>query len=149
VIDDPAAPTPPPYPIPSRREPILLHEGPLELRHDDVAIEAEGRIELELVPSLRFRFVIPDAPVPALITETSTLFVPAFRATAPAFVTNSSLGRGTIKGSLNPSSAGASSGLAEVRFFVFNLPDFMCDPLREVRAVPLGGSQPSIWAGRP
>jgi hypothetical protein len=148
VIDDPAAPTPPPCAIPPRREPILLHEGALELRHDALAIEAEGRIELELVPSLRVRFVMPDASVAAPVTGPSTLFVPAFRAKVPVFVTNVSLGRGTIKGSLQPSSAGASLGLAEIRFFVANLPDFMGDPLCEVLALPSGGSQPSIWAGR-
>lgn len=56
MTDYPATPTPAPYPLPADREPLLFHEGLLELRHQHAVVEAEGRLELELVPSLRFRF---------------------------------------------------------------------------------------------
>jgi hypothetical protein len=61
----------------------------------------------------------------------------------PVFVTNASLGRGIVRGSLDPSSSGPASGIAEVRFLVANFPDFLGEPLTEDH-----GSRSGFWAGR-
>jgi hypothetical protein len=146
VTDDAETPTPAPYPLPVGREPVLIHEGPLELRHQEVVIEGEGRLELELVPSLRFRFVLPNAPVAMDVTGNGTLLVAG--SSVPVFVTNTVLGRGTVRGSLDGSSIGESSEIAEARFLVANLPEFLGDPLHETQVLEGGGSQRSFWRGR-
>lgn len=139
-------PTPPSYPIPAGREPLLLYEGLLELRHQEAVIEAEGRLELEFVPSLRFRFALRDAPVTADVTGPGTLLVAG--SSVPVFVTNTVLGRGAIKGSLGASSTGGSAEIAEARFLVANLPEFLGEPLHEGRTLAGGESQRSFWRGR-
>jgi hypothetical protein len=142
---DPATtPTPSPYPLPAKREPLLLYEGQLGLSHHEAMIDAEGRLELELVPSLRFRFAMPDAPVTADVTGNASLFISGLNATAPVFVTNASLFGGTVKGSLDLSSSGSVSGISEVRFLVANLPDFLGEPLADDDA----RTGISLWAGR-
>lgn len=135
--------TPPPYPLPARREPLTLYEGPLELRHQDAVVVAEGRLQLEFVPSLRFRFVMADAAVTADVTGQASLVISDLNATVPVFVTNASLIRGPVKGSLGHSSSGAASDIAEVRFLVANLPDFLGEPLTEDHPSGRG-----FWAGR-
>lgn len=133
-----------PYPLPARREPLLLYEGSLELRHDADVVVAEGRLELALVPSLRFRFVMHDARVTTDVTGHATLVIPGLSATVPVFVTNASIGGGgAVKGSLDTSSSGPASDIAEVRFLVANLPDFLGDPLTEDHP-----SRSGFWAGR-
>jgi hypothetical protein len=141
----PAA-TPPPYLLPERREPIVLHEGPLELRHDNgTVVAADGRLELQLVPTLRFRFVIPDPPTMASFPGPSPLSVVDLDAVVPVFVTRASIGEGAeIVGTLDTSSVNPASDIVEVRFFVPNLPDFMGEALREAE----GETGWSAWAGR-
>lgn len=138
-----ATPTPSPYPLPAGREPLLLYEGTLELRHPEAVVEAEGRVELQLVPSLRFRFVMGNAPVAADVTGHASLLISDLNATVPVFVTNASLIRGPVKGSLGHSSSGTAPGIAEVRFLVANLPDFLGEPLTEDHP-----SSSGFWAGR-
>jgi hypothetical protein len=121
----------------------MLYEGSLELDHEGAVTAAEGRLELELVPSLRFRFVMPDTLVLANITGQATLFIPGLSATVPVFVTSASLGRGAVKGSLNASSSGPAPDIAVVRFLVANLPDFLGEPLTETDV-----SRSGFWAGR-
>jgi hypothetical protein len=140
--NDPPTPTPSPYPLPAGREPLPLYEGPLELRHQEAVMEAEGRLELELVPSLRFRFAIAAAPVTANITGHASLLVAGLNATVPAFVTHASLGRGAVGGSRDPSSTGSASHIVDVRFLVANLPDFLGEPLSDDH------SRSGFWAGR-
>jgi hypothetical protein len=147
MAHDSATPTPSPYPLPAGREAIVLHEGALELRHDGNLIAGDGRLQLEVVPSLRFRFVIPDSGLAAPFTERCTFSIPEIGATAPAFVTNFQA-RGVIRGSLGTSSAGTSSDIVEVRFLVANLPDFAGTTLAGQTRLPSGGSQRSYWAGR-
>jgi hypothetical protein len=147
MANDSATPAPSPYPLPAAREAIVLHEGALELRHDGNPIAADGRLQLEVVPSLRFRFVIPDSGLAAPFTGRCTLSIPEIGASAPAFVTNFQAG-GVIRGSLDTSSAGTSSDIVEVRFLVANLPDFMGTTLASQSPLPTGGSQRSYWAGR-
>ena len=142
---NPPVATPPPYPLPARKEPIVLHEGPLELRHENGAVvAADGRLELQLSPTLRFRFVIPEPPTMALFPGPSTLSVVGLDAVVPAFVTRSAIGDGGIVGTFNTSSVNPASDIVEVRFFVPNLPDFMGEALRENSS----GAGWSVWAGR-
>src|SRR5205823_3393438 len=53
-VQESSAPHPSPYLLPNDRDPVLIHEGALELRHNEGAIHGEGRLELVSVPALRF-----------------------------------------------------------------------------------------------
>jgi hypothetical protein len=138
------APTSSPFRIPRRRTPILLRRGQLELRRQGLTVRAAGRIQLELLPSLRFRFVIPSAYVPGPMLEEAEMFLPGLHASVPVFVTNTQvLGAGSIKGTIQNSSVDSGRELMECRFLVANFPDFLGDPLQET-----AGGIHSAWAGR-
>jgi hypothetical protein len=140
----PATATPSPHPLPRRGTPIVLRRGRLELRQQGQALSAVGRIELELRPSLRFRFVMPTAQVSRGFLEGAELYLPGLRATVPVFVTNTPLfGVGTVSGTVENASVGSGGELVEARFLVANLPDFLGDALREA-----GEGVRSSWAGR-
>jgi hypothetical protein len=58
------APNASPFTLPEgRHEPILLHDGDLELRYPDRTVGGRGRIELFLLPTPRFDFFLENVPV--------------------------------------------------------------------------------------
>ena len=137
----PATATPSPYRLPLRRTPIVLRRGRLELRKQGQALRASGRIELELLPSLRFRFVMPSALASGRFLEESELYLPGLRASVPVFVTNAPVfGAGTVRGTVENASVGSSRDVIGVRFLVANLPDFFGGALEEA-----GEGTRSVW----
>jgi hypothetical protein len=140
-----------PYPLPTGREPILVHEGELELHHDDGVIRGRGRLELVVLPGLRFTFVLPNVPIvgPNVI-GVSELAASGLEGRLEAFAGHASLGpAGLVSGSAEGAVGDAErASLGEVRFLVANLPDYIGDSLHGRRPLPDGGSQESYWRGR-
>jgi hypothetical protein len=110
-------------------------------------VSGDGRVELELVPSLRFRFVIPSTRVLADVTGPGALRIENLGVTVPVHTTNSSIGTSPVKGTIDTSSSGSVDELVEVRFFVANLPSFRGELLGGGSPRP-NGSPSSYWAGR-
>ena len=105
-----------------------------------------GASSLQLVPSLKFRFVMENHHAWLRVGEPATLTIPDLGASVPVFVTG--LVNGTagakVTGTIDTSDLGSSSEMVEARFFVANLPDFLGETLREDLGAPLE----SFWAGR-
>jgi hypothetical protein len=144
------APHESPFALPRGREPILLHDGDLEIRYPDRAVGGRGRIELVLLPTPRFGFFLENVPVSPDAGSADELAVPGLPGSLEAVVGNSRFGlSGFMSGSTEGSAGDSDSpSIAEVRFLVANLPFFVGESLHGTRSLPEGGKQDAYWRGR-
>jgi hypothetical protein len=144
------APNASPFTLPEEREPILLHDGDLELRYSDRTVGGCGRIELFLLPTPRFGFFLENVPVSLDAESAGELGVPGLAGSLEAVVGDSRFGlSGFMSGSTQGSAGDRDSlSIAEVRFLVANLPFFIGESLRAPRSLPEGGKVDTYWRGR-
>lgn len=144
------APNASPFLLPEGREPILIHDGDLELRYPGRTVDGRGRIELVLLPTPRFSFLLENIAVSHDAGSADELAVPGLAGSLEAVVGNSRFGlSGFVSGSTQGSAGdGDSPSLAEVRFLVANLPFFIGEPLHGKRSLPAGGKRDTYWRGR-
>lgn len=116
------------------------------MQHQNHVIEGRGRIELELLPSPRFCFVMRAAQLIELSLGEAQLALPPLSAKVAVLVTNLSLGSvSAIRGTIQNASVDSGAALTVVRFLVANLPDFLGDPVAERDR---SGTIKRTWAGR-
>jgi hypothetical protein len=132
------APNASPFTLPEEREPILLHDGDLELRYSDRTVGGCGRIELFLLPTPRFGFFLENVPVSLDAESAGELGVPGLAGSLEAVVGDSRFGlSGFMSGSTQGSAGDRDSlSIAEVRFLVANLPFFIGESLQAPRSLP-------------
>jgi len=149
-VSEAPAPHASPFALPEGREPILVHDGDLELRYPDRTVGGRGRIELVLLPTPRFGFFLENVPVSRDAGGADELAVAGLAGSLEAVVGNSRFGlSGFMTGSTQGSAGdGDSPSIAEVRFLVANLPFFIGEPLHRTRSLPEGRKGGTYWRGR-
>lgn len=144
------APNASPFAPPEGREPILVHDGNLELRYPDRTVGGRGRIELLLLPAPRFRFLLENVAVSPDVGNADELVIPDLAGSLEAVVGESRPGLSGFISGLTQGSAGDgdSPSIAEVRFLVANLPFFIGEALHATRSRSEGGKEETYWRGR-